>query len=53
MLVDIDVRGQQGMDFLLGEELLWIMELYFYQKWWFEVKNVLIINFLPEMMVWS
>ncbi len=31
MLVDFDVRGQQGMDFFSMEEVvLWIMEYYGY-----------------------
>ncbi len=35
MLVDFDVRGQQGMGFLLEEALLWIIDLCFGQKWQF------------------
>ncbi len=29
---------QQGMDFSLEEALVWIMDLYFIQKWQFEIK---------------
>ncbi len=32
MLVDFNVRGQQGMDFLMEEVLLWIMNWYFGQR---------------------
>ncbi len=38
MLVDLDVRGQQGKDFLLEEASLWILDWYFDQKWQFKVK---------------
>ncbi len=33
VLVDCDVRGQQGMDFLLEEALVYIIDLCFGQKW--------------------
>ncbi len=36
MLVDFDVRDNRRWAFLLEEEL-WIMALYFDQKWWFKV----------------
>ncbi len=35
MLVDINVRGQKGMDYL-G---IIIIMVYVIQKWWFEVKT--------------
>ncbi len=37
MLVNFDVSGQQGMEFL-EEALLWILDSYISQKWRFKVK---------------
>ncbi len=32
-------EDNKGSTFSLQEELLWIMDSYFGQKWWFNVKN--------------
>ncbi len=48
MLVDFDVRGQQGMDFLIRRTI--ITNSYFGQKQQFEVKNILMMDlFLTNM----
>ncbi len=43
MWVYFDVKGQQLMDFsflfLLEKAMLWIMDMYFGQKWWFKVQT--------------
>ncbi len=34
--------------FSLEQALLWIMDSYFDQKWWFEIKNILIMDLFPQ-----
>ncbi len=41
MQVDFDVRDNRRCTFSLEEALLWIMDLYFRKKQWFEVKHML------------
>ncbi len=51
--MSVDVRGQQGMDLFTGGRIIMDMEWYFSQKWWFEVKNVLMDLFLKATQLFT
>ncbi len=38
------MRDNRRWTFSLEEAILWIMDSYFSQKWWFEVKNIFVMD---------
>ncbi len=38
------MRDNRRLTFSLEEAILWIMDSYFSQKWWFEVKNISVMD---------
>ncbi len=43
-MMDHDVRDNRRWTFSLEEALLWIMDSYFSQNQWFDVKNVFMMD---------